>query len=184
MNEDITANLYNIVTIQNIDNEPFEFAHNSTPYLLLAGEVKNFPKFIADLAVKHLIDKVLEKQDRTGKSMANSAMRADLASRIVRKEEKYARPANPSDDDVVASMNPKSDLDRALEKQPSEKLVEVVKEEEHFDGLKSEPIRTRAGLIDYAKNTLGMNVDDPVTKETFAKMTFTQLKKELTYKEE
>jgi len=179
MNEDITANLYNIVTIQNIDNEPFEFAHNSTPYLLLAGEVKNFPKFIADLAVKHLIDRMLEKQDHTGKSMANAALRAELASKIVRREEKYTRPENPSDAEVVANMNPKSDLDKALEKQPEGK-----DDTEKFEGLKQPKISTKAGLIEYAKNVLGMNVDDPKTKESFEKMTFLQLKKELDYKEE
>jgi len=186
MNEDITASLYNIVTIQNIDTDAFEFRHNNVPYLLQAGEVKNFPKFIADLAVKHLIDRILEKQDHTGKSMANQAMRAELAQRIVRREERYARPENPSEEELVANLNPKSDLDKVLEKQTMVAEPEVVKTSnaEVFDGLKKEKINTKVGLIEYAKNTLGMNVDDPKTKEAFAKMTFTQLKKELDYKED
>jgi hypothetical protein len=71
---------------------------------------------MAHLAVKHLVDKVLVKQDPEGKSMANQAKRDEVSSKIVVSEESYARPVAPTDEDIVEKMNQPSDIDNALER--------------------------------------------------------------------
>lgn len=177
---EVSEDLYNIVSIQNIDNEDFEFRHNNVPYLLRAGEVKNFIKTTASLAVKHLIDKIINKEDPSGKMMTNALRRETLASQIVRKEEKYTRPEAPTDQEINEKVNEITDLDKVLRAEKVGLPVEVLDPVVEVN----KDIRTKAGLIEYAKVQLGMNVEDPETKEAFAKMTFTQLKKELDYRGE
>jgi hypothetical protein len=106
--------LYKIVTLKNVDNEDFVFSVDKVPYLFKAGEVRNFPKFMANLAVKHLIDKILEKRDKEGKLMTNPKEREALASQIVVGEEQYDRPHVPSTQEIVEQINQPSDIDTAL----------------------------------------------------------------------
>ena len=108
-------NLYNQVTIKNIDNEDFVFQVNKIPYLLRAGEVRNFPKFMTVLAVRHLIDKVLNKKDPEGKLVARADKRAEVAAQIVLGEEQYEQPQMPTDQQLVAEMNKPTDLESALQ---------------------------------------------------------------------
>jgi len=107
-------NLYNQVTIKNVDSEDFVFRVNKVPYLLRAGEARAFPKFMTVLAVKHLIDKVLNKKDPEGKLVARADARAEVARQIVLGEEKYERPQIPTDQQIVKEMNKPSDLDSVL----------------------------------------------------------------------
>jgi hypothetical protein len=108
--------LYKIVTLKNVDDEDFVFQVDKVPYLFKAGETRNFPKFMANLAVKHLIDKVLEKKDKEGKLMVNSNERAKLAGRIVLGEENYEQPKIPTTQDIVEQINQPTELDEALER--------------------------------------------------------------------
>ena len=57
--------VFDTVSIQNIDDEDFIFEYDKSkgnyPYIIPAGQVKRFPRFLAEHAVKHLIDKILNK---------------------------------------------------------------------------------------------------------------------------
>lgn len=109
--------IYNIVTLKNIDDEDFEFAVNSSPYFISANEVRNFPKFMAQYAVKHLIDKILNKR---GIATNNVAKREELAGQIVINEEVFARPKalseNERNREMVDKYNKPSDIDEILKK--------------------------------------------------------------------
>ena len=116
---------YKIVTLKNIDSEDFTFSVDNQPYLLKAGELRNFPKFMARLAVKHLVDKILVKQDVEGKKMANKALREEVASKIIVNEEDFAIPAKPTTEEIIEKMNTPSDLDNVLNKQKGRLSVEA-----------------------------------------------------------
>ncbi len=199
-------NLYNIVTLKNLDDEDFIFQVDNISYLLKVGELRNFPKFMAKIAVKHLVDKILEKKDHDGKLMANQEARDELAAQIVCGEEQFARPVVPTDQEVLEQMNRPSDIDNALERNklrlkkeepiiplpqpdvgtvtaPIVVTVEVPKTvkttnspTEQFEGLKPP---TRDEMLAYAKGTLKMDIEDKKTKAAFAKMTDEDLFKEL-----
>jgi len=111
-----SSDLYNIVTIQNIDNEDFIFTVNKEPYLIKAGETRNFPKFMVNIGLKHLIDKILLKRDPEGKLQRRLDLRDELASQIIIEEVSYQKPQTPTDEEIVQQVNRPSDLDRLLQK--------------------------------------------------------------------
>lgn len=115
MQED--SSIYNTITVKNIDNEDFIFKVNRESYLIRAGEVKKFPKFMVRPMLKHLIDRILIKQDAEGKLLRNQNLRDELATRIILNEESFERPSLPSDREIVDKMNEqKPELDRLLDK--------------------------------------------------------------------
>lgn len=127
------ASLYNIVTIKNIDNEMFPIRYNTSDpinayyYDLQPGEVKHLPTFIANLAVKHLIDRMLNKQK---KRINNEDERAALTSRIVLNIEKteMTRPKSKEQmaiEEAERRRGP-SDLDKYLSKGRGETTPEPV----------------------------------------------------------
>lgn len=150
-------NSYKAVTIQNVDSEDFVFEYNraggNPPYIIRTGETVTYPFFLADHAVKHLIDKLLNKREI---STANSAERARLAALIVIKKEDYHRgslltPAQQLEDDI-STMNKKNDLEGILDKMKSDEekaktqsvvskdaLPELDTTEETFEGLTPKP---------------------------------------------
>ena len=205
--------IWNQVTMKNIDNEDFVFKVSRENYLLRAGEVRNFPKFMTVPALKHLIDKILIKRDPEGKLLANQNLRDELASQIILEETAYQKPMLPSDAEIVAKMNNVSDLDRILAKQRSglkNEMVTIIPEPpvvtanvpttpvppiappvptvngtsdvvadtpnppEKFDQLvdeKNQPKPNREQMMDYAKNTLKMDLTNAKTQKAFEKMT-------------
>lgn len=188
--------LYNSVTIKNIDDEDFIFRVNKTPYLLEAGSVRSFPKFIATLGVKHLIDKILNKEDT---KTNDKNKRAELASRIVIGERKFDKPEAPTLKETIDELNKPSDLEnilaenkKRLQGDGDETLiappkVEVDKVEsppvdepkEEFDGLKKDPMdMTRKEMFEHAKNVMQVDMDDPKVRKTYEKMNKEQLVKE------
>lgn len=206
MNE--PQDLYNLVTIKNIDNEDFVFTVNKEPYLIKAGEVRNFPKFMVSIGLKHLIDKILTKRDPEGKLVRRTDLRDELASQIIIEEITYAKPVAPTDEELVEQINKPTDLERLLQKNreslkqdetlvpvPEPKLEEVTtpdipvtvtetpaQPKETFEQLEQEKqsppaMPTKAKMLQYAKDTLKLNVDDP--KQKLEKMTVPQLFKEL-----
>lgn len=146
--EDVT--LYNQVTVHNIDNEDFVFKVNREEYYIAAGDTKKFPKFMSRPLLKHLIDKILIKQDPEGKALRNKTLRDELALRIILDEETYQKPIIPTDREVVEKMNT-PELDRVLQlrkdnlKNQTRRFVE--------DDEDDEP-RPRAGRSLKAKSTL------------------------------
>jgi len=121
-------NLYNQITVKNIDNEDFVFKVEREHYMIKAGETRIFPKFMVRPMLKHLIDKILIKRDIEGKLLRRQDLRDELAARIVLNEEAYERPKTPSDRELVNEMNTKQpELDRILAKnktaQPDTNLI-------------------------------------------------------------
>lgn len=108
--------LYNQITVKNIDSEDFVFKHEREMYMIGAGEVRVFPKFMVRPMLKHLIDKILIKRDPEGKLLRVQQLRDQLASQIILKEEAYERPRTPTDREIVDNMNKQPELDRILEK--------------------------------------------------------------------
>ena len=126
-------NSYKAITIQNIDSEDFVFEYNraggNPPYIIKAGEITTFPHFLANHAVKHLIDKILNKRDI---STNNPIERENLAAQIVIKQEDYNR-VNPLDANQqlkteIKDMNKKNDLDSILDKRKADEEKKPVEE--------------------------------------------------------
>src|SRR3989339_618899 len=105
--------IYNIVTLRNIDDEDFIFMVDKVEYVIPKGETRNFPKFMAQLAVKHLTDKILLKEDSDGHFLQNDVKRSDISARIVVEEQSYEKPVIPTDQQIVEEMNKPTDLDKA-----------------------------------------------------------------------
>jgi hypothetical protein len=166
--------LYNIVTIRNPDTEDFHFKVDNQGYSIAAGETRNFPKFMATLAVKHLIDKILQKKDNEGKLMSNKDERAALAEQIVVGEQNYEVPVIPTDDEIVEEMN-MSDIDAILDKQKNQpQVVEKPKNKvgrpkkvEEFAGAK---VPSRDEILKHAKNVLKIDTSDKKTLEAWDKL--------------
>ena len=192
---------YNIIRIKNITTEDFEFESNSEPYLWEAGESRNFPKFIARLAVRKLIDHIANMKDPEGKLNINQDWRQKQAAKIVISEEKYKRkPTKKAKEREKADRAKESDLDMILkrnkargkvsEKQaPTKKTVTrkatskstkaKTTKTERFEGIEDEKLPTRAQMMKFAKKDLKMELEDPKTIKAFKKLTDAELYVEL-----
>jgi len=186
---------YNIISIRNIDDEDYYFKVDNQGYMIGTGETRNFPKFMAELAVKHLVDKILVKKDPEGKLMANKGEREAVASQIIVGEQKYEKPPIPTDEQIVEEMN-KSEIDNILEKhkerlktyQPVappkpdleelDKPPEVEVRPEEFEGLGAP---NRQDLLNFAKNILRLDITDKKTLESWDRLTDAELAKELNF---
>ncbi len=191
---------YNLVTLFNYDTEAFDFKANNEPYTIAAGERRTFVKFMADLANKHFIDKMLLKKDPEGKLLALPEERAAVGAKFVVGEKKYEKPQIPTDREIVDSINRPSDLDVALKKDepkvesrvplpepsvPAPKNIEI-DEGTHVQTVGNTPVvpetpkkMTRPEMLDYAKNTLKLNTDHHMMKKRLAKLSDEDLYKEL-----
>lgn len=119
---------YDLITIQNIDTEDFVFEYNRSeggyPYTIPAGEFGRYPRFLANHALKHLIDKLMTKKKlRTN----NQVERQKLAEEIIIDEEVYQK--KPQDNisqqlkKEVDRLNVPSELESILEKRRGKKKV-------------------------------------------------------------
>jgi len=192
MNEPLTA-LYDTVAIQNITDEDFVFEHDRSkgnyPYIIPAGQVKRFPRFLAEHAVKHLIDKILnDRKERTN----NEPLRHALAEQIVIAEEVLQQPPVKTEADVlkekVDALNNPSELEMVLKKnRGKEEIVttppveEAPIPEEKFEGLgptvdttdadvsvpveEVKAVPTRNEIYAYAKNKMGITIDVDTQKK-------------------
>ena len=191
-NQPLTA-LYDTVAIQNVDDEDFIFEYDKSrgnyPYVIPAGQVKRFPRFLAEHAVKHLIDKILNKRkERTN----HEVLRQSLAEQIVIAEEVLQQPPVKSEADRlkerVDNLNNPSELEMVLKKNRGKEEInttppveEVVVPEEKFEGLGPtvdttdkdippvtevvKPMPTRQEVLDYAKNKMGMTFTEDIQKK-------------------
>ena len=80
------------VTLTNPTKEDFLWTYNGRPYKLPAGATRMFQGYVADLGVKHFVDKLIlddEEENPGAEKMANDPVRrAKYAERIVISEEK------------------------------------------------------------------------------------------------
>lgn len=121
MEEELKRSQHDIITIRNIDNEDFTFEYGRSegnyPYTIKVGETARYPRFLAEHAVKHLIDKILNKQ----KTKTNNAIaRQQLADQIVMSEDVFQRRPQLSEAErlrhEVEELNQPSDLDLVLDR--------------------------------------------------------------------
>ena len=201
-NEPLTA-LYDTVAIQNIDDEDFIFEYDKSkgnyPYIIPAGQVKRFPRFLAEHAVKHLIDKILNKRkERTN----HEVLRQALAEQIVIAEEVLQQPPVKSEAEIlkekVEGLNRPSELEMVLNKNRGKEEINTPPPvvdtppvpDEKFEGLgpaldttdknippvveEVKPIPTRNDLYQYYQTKLGMTMDDKI-KKTWDKMKIAEL---------
>jgi hypothetical protein len=149
---------HTIVAIQNIDDEDFMFEYNASegnpPYVIPAGDVARFPQFLAEHALKHLIDKILNKREQ---KTNNEPLRMELANQIIIGEEVSRQKPQPSEAEKlrmeVEELNKPSTLEAILEKRKEakahkKKIVKAEKEQkgvgEKFEGLEDrteEPVK-------------------------------------------
>jgi len=180
-----SPNINDIVTMKNIDNEDFDFEYGNVEYRIAEGQTKLLPRFMVDVALTHLIDKILEKQDHSGMLMANKKKRAELADKIILHVDEYVAPRVKTDAEYVEELNKPSDLDLVLASNKT-RLQETTKEEavekpkEEFQGMKEKTgSPTRQDMLEYARNVLKMDIDNPKTKKEWEKLSDVQLYKEL-----
>jgi len=229
--------MHDIVSLHNIDDEDFIFEYNraagNLPYIIKVGDIRRFPRFLAQHALVHLIDKIMTKRKM---KTNNLEMRNDLGAQIVVEVETFQQENRPTEAERlrkdVEELNKPSELDSILQKkkdaaanQPVDKdiLPPLPEDQEDFAGLKPEPpipepepvptpvptpeplpapepvlvpepvvvnhfdvdhpapeMPTRAQLMDYAKNTLKMTLDDKTTKD-FEHLKVAELIKALDY---
>ena len=165
---DLKGNNYDIITLQNIDSEDFVFEYakseGNPPYNIPAGEVKRFPRFLAEHALKHLIDKILTKQKQ---KINNQEARMELASQIVIDEETFQSPVVKSEAErqreMVEELNKPSELDTILAKNkarlkadeppaPTE-TPKAPQQEEKFEGLNEGEEPIKGDEVDTTKQT-------------------------------
>lgn len=150
MIEPTPQSTYDIISLHNIDDEDFTFEYDRSkgnlPYTIPAGDVRRFPRFLANHALKHLIDKIMIKRKIR---VSNITVRQELADQIVVDEEVYQRAAQKTEaerlQEDVEAMNIPSELDAVLARKKEQgkkeeevetaKVVEEEKEEEKFEGL-------------------------------------------------
>jgi len=59
-----TKNPQDVIVFCNIHKKDFTFNFDGNPYTVKAGETRFFPRFLALHGAKHLIDKILNEQDK------------------------------------------------------------------------------------------------------------------------
>lgn len=156
---------HDIITLRNIDDQDFTFEYDRSrgnyPYVMKAGEISRYPRFLAEHALKKLIDKILDKQKV---KLNNEPARAELRERIFVEEEVFQHtPQNSESEKLrkeVENLNKPSDLESILtrnaakEKAAKPTLVtptNPVKDEdevetEKFAGLEDERVAKKAGM--------------------------------------
>ena len=179
---------FDIISLHNITDDDFVFEYDKSagnpPYLIPANTVRRYPRFLAEHALKHLIDKILTKKKM---KTNNDTERQDLASQIVVSEETFQSGPIKTEaertQEMVREMNKPSDLENILkknqEKAKAQETKETVdesvlpedKEEETFEGLEKPKVEevkavpSRNEIFAYAENTLKMTIDEKTRKE-------------------
>lgn len=224
-------NDYDILTLFNPSDEPFPIIYNGQVHKIIQpNQSVRVIKMIGGLALKHLVDHMLNKENIATNIQAE---RDRWTSKILQDVETNSAPLELSLDEklkrTTETLNTTSDLDRFVtnqnpiqDKRPlfdpytGERLPDetnVVDKTMSNNHVSSDPIvqgitstgesrtlpeqkmddapaetqpqpksdPTREDLINFAKNTLMMNVEDPKTKAELESQDVEQLKKTLNY---
>lgn len=155
---------HDIITLRNIDEEDFNFEYDRSrgnyPYVIKAGGVARYPRFLADHAMKKLIDKILDRQKI---KLNNEPARAELRERIFVEEEVFQQVPQQTEADKlrrdVDILNKPSDLEAVLLRNatklkstepappaPAPKEEKAQEEPESFAGLDDEKAARKAGM--------------------------------------
>lgn len=201
---DLAGDDYNIVTIRNPLGRDFTFycdrSKGTPPYTIKAGEIKRFPKFLVRHGAKHLIDAIINEKHPTQRT-SNMELRQRIMGQIIIDEEKFLEADKKTEaqkqQELIDKLNMPSELDRVLGKhqakkkpagEPKEKFDEIDEKDVIDTTDKNIPpvttksakdaVPTRSEIIAYAKNTLGLVIDDKTLKK-LERMKVTDLLKEI-----
>lgn len=105
-----------IITVQNVDTEPIDIIYDGKSWgTIVPGQIRRFPRFLAEHAVKHLIDQIL---NRLEKATNNKVLRQEWAQKIVIDEETTFQPRALTPEEKLQrdldSLNKQSDLELVL----------------------------------------------------------------------
>ena len=141
----VKTNPQDILVFCNIDKEDFTFKFDGNPYTIKAGDTRFFPRFLAGHGAKHLIDKILNRQE---KKTSLDNLREELGNQIILGlADKYRPQAPKTLTQKVEELNPKED------------------DKEEFEGLKKEveELPTKKELLKQAE-AKGLTVDKKLEK--------------------
>src|SRR4030042_1879570 len=156
--------LHDIITLNNIDDKDFSFEYDrsrgSYPYTIKAGAVARFPRFLANHAMKKLIDKILNDKHI---KLNNEPARQELRERIFVSEEVFQHSPEQTEAErtkrEVEELNKPSDLEKILSKHkvpetpisPSTTVIpseeEPRKEDEKVAGLEDDKRARKEGFV-------------------------------------
>jgi len=108
MNEELE-----VINFINISGEEFIGMWGGQEYRVGAGEIKQYPKFLAEHLAKHLVDKILIQ---SGKDYGSDALRKPLLDRILTMEVLVHDPMPAKDEDKGAGY----EKEKLQEKGPEE----------------------------------------------------------------
>jgi len=138
----LKTNPQDVIVFCNIDKEDFTFKFDGNPYTVKAGETRFFPRFLAIHGAKHLVDKMLNAQEK--KTSLNN-LREELGNQIILGlADKYKPEAVKTLKQKVEDLNP----------------------EEKFEGLEEEKVEfppTKKELLAQAE-AKGLVVDSKMKK--------------------
>lgn len=133
------------VTLFNPTTEDFTWGFNGATYRLKAGVMRVFPGGVAELGVKHLVDKLIINDGKTLR-MNDQSVRISYADKIIKRVEKLAEPEREEDvsfnEGIEAEISGDTvDLDEPtpmdIDDMPKDEDIykAPVKEEDEFPGL-------------------------------------------------
>ena len=192
--------LHDIVTIRNVDIDDFTFeygrAEGNYPYVIKAGAIARFPRFLAKHAMKHMINQIL---NRKGIRTDNESARAELQNMIFVEEEVFQQAPEEAEGDrmkkQIEELNKPSDLEAVLARHkektkpvnPSNNVVVGVgapnltgttpevsdkPDEEVFAGVEDERVARKKG---FAGSEIDLTDDKPATPVAKPKPTRAEL---------
>lgn len=189
------TSLHDHITIKNIDDEPFNVVYDKELWATLEpGETRTFPRFLANHAVKHLIDRLINKQEPSSKvqvTTGNISLRDEWAQKIVIEQEKIQQPIKASYHDQLRKdieRANKSDLER-LEKietkqeEPSENGVKTNTTTQQEDKKPKEEnnLPSREKLLAWGREQMGIDTENEETKAAFSAMNDQELAEAVQY---
>lgn len=70
-------------SVTNIDSADFTGYNGGEPYVLRAGETREFPKFLAEHLAKHLLDRILQERHNVKNTIQDTPLRRQLLYKIL-----------------------------------------------------------------------------------------------------
>jgi len=115
-----TTNPQDILVFCNIDKEDFTFKLDGNPYTIKAGDTRFFPRFLAIHGAKHLVDKILNRQE---KKTSLDNLREPLGKQILLGlADKYRPEAPQTLTQKVEELNPEEKFEGLEEEKSAEAL--------------------------------------------------------------
>jgi hypothetical protein len=117
-----------LILFTNVDDEDFVGMWGGKEYTIRAGEIQSFYRYMTYHFAKHLIDKILLKEDPEGKKLGDTALREELENKIIGGQVEKPTKVERSDEEIEKEKEEKQKLE--LEKKEAElkvKRAEILK---------------------------------------------------------